>query len=57
MFVDYLGVMRVNLEAGLVLIACYVGLRPDLEDQPKWAPGLGMVGFTAVATGLPMILQ
>lgn len=57
MFVDYLGVMRVNLGAGLVLLACDVGLRPGSEDQPKWAPGFGMVGFTAVATGLPMILQ
>jgi len=56
-FVDYLGVMLVNLVAGLVLLACYVGLRPGPEDQPKWAPGVGMVGLTAVATGLPMVQQ
>lgn len=54
MFVDYLTLMLINMVAGLVLLACYVVVGLNAEDQRKWAPGFAMTGFIALVTGLHM---
>lgn len=55
-FVDELALMLVNLVAGLAILALYVYLAPKGEQQPRWAVPFAMVGFTGVATALPMLV-
>ena len=56
MFIDYLGVMLVNLGAGLALLAHYVYVRPAKEARKSWAAGFYAVGLLGLLTALPLTL-
>mgnify|MGYP001569101663 CR=1 FL=1 len=51
MFIDYLTLMLLNMAAGLAILACYVYWGFDDQDQGRWAPALGIVGFVALMNG------
>ncbi len=57
MFVDYLGVMLVNLGAGLALLAHYLYVKPAKALRKSWAAGFYAVGLLGLVTSLPMVLQ
>ncbi|MGC8488916.1 MAG: DUF981 family protein [Clostridia bacterium] len=56
MFIDYLGVMLVNLGAGLALLAHYLYVKPPKESRRSWAAGFFAVGLLGLLTSLPMTL-
>lgn len=57
MFIDYLGVMLVNLGAGLALLAHYIYVKPPKETRRSWAAGFFAVGLLGIMTSLPMIIM
>ncbi len=57
MFVDYLGVMLLNLGAGLALLAHYLYVKPEKEVRRSWAAGFFAVGALGVLTSLPMLIM
>lgn len=56
MFIDYLGVMLVNMGAGLALLAHYLYMNPPKTARKSWAAGFFAVGLLGLATSLPMVL-
>ncbi len=57
MFTDYLGVMLLNLGAGLALLAYYLYVKPDRAYRRSWSAGFFAVGLLGFVTALPMILM
>ena len=52
MFIDCLGMLLVNMLAGLMILACYVARGITAENQRAWTPGFAATGLTALAGGL-----
>lgn len=55
MFIDFVGLMLINMAAGLATLAVYVCRGLDEEDQRKWAPALALPAFVALMCGFRMI--
>ncbi len=56
MFIDFLGLPLLAIVSGLVVLALYLYVGPEAEEQPKWAPAFGAAGLLALVTGLWMSL-
>ncbi|CAB1128388.1 conserved membrane protein of unknown function [Candidatus Hydrogenisulfobacillus filiaventi] len=54
MFVDYVGVMLINLAAGLALLAHYLYMNPSPDTRRSWASGFFAVGVLGFATSFTM---
>ncbi len=52
MFIDCLGMLLVNMVAGLVMLACYAARGITAENQRAWTPGFAATGLIALAGGL-----
>lgn len=57
MFVDFLGVMLVNLSAGLALLAHYLYVNPGESSRRSWASGFFAVGLLGLLTSFVMIIM
>jgi putative membrane protein len=55
MFIDYLTLMLLNMAAGLVILALFLGSWID-KDPKKAAPGFLLVGTVALVTGFAVVL-
>ncbi len=54
--IDYLGLMLINMVAGLVLLAMYVYAGLDDPQQKRWAPGFIASGLIAFLFGTHMAI-
>ncbi len=55
MYMDYLDLMLLNLAAGFFLLAHFSYKARREEDYKSWAPGFGLVGLIALATGFALV--
>lgn len=55
MFIDFLGVMLVNLAAGLALLAHYLYENPKRGERRSWAAGFFAVGLLGFCTAFAMV--
>jgi putative membrane protein len=55
MFIDFIGVMLVNLAAGLALLAHYLYVDPAPGERRSWAAGFFAVGLLGLITAVAMI--
>lgn len=56
MFVDFLGLLLVNMVAAYFILAGYVYKGLDDPDQKRWALGFGMTGLIALVFGSVMVI-
>lgn len=56
MFIDFVGVMLINLAAGLAILAHYLYENPQPGDRRSWAAGFMAVGLLGITTSLAMVL-
>jgi len=54
--IDYLGLLLINMVAGLVLLALYVYAGLDDPEQKRWAPGFIVSGLIAFLFGAHMVM-
>jgi putative membrane protein len=54
MFIDYVGLLLVNMTAGFAILAGYVFRGIEGSDSKRWAPAFGLVGFVALLFGSVM---
>lgn len=54
-FIDYVALLLLNTVAGYFLIAGYLIKGLDDEDQKRWVPGFGIVGFISLLFGSIMV--
>lgn len=57
MFVDYVGVMLVNLAAGLAILAHYLYKNPAPRERRSWAAGFFAVGLLGFVTSFAMTVS
>ncbi|MBX5467208.1 MAG: DUF981 domain-containing protein [Firmicutes bacterium] len=57
MFIDFVGVMLVNLAAGLAILAHYLYKNPAPGERRSWAAGFFAVGILGFATSLGMVFM
>jgi len=55
-FIDYIGLMLVNMSAGYFLLAAYVFRGIEGADQKRWSPAFSLVGLIALAFGIAMCM-
>lgn len=56
MFIDFVGVMLVNLAAGLAILAHYLYVNPDRGTRRSWASGFFAVGLLGLLTAFAMVV-
>jgi len=53
-FIDYVGLLLINMSAGLFLLAGYLYKGIESKQQKKWSPALAISGFIATSYGCHM---
>ena len=56
MFIDYVGLLLINMMIGYVLLAAYVYRGLDDPFNKRWVPGFAMVGVIAFVFGGHMVM-
>ena len=56
MFIDYVGLLLINMMIGYVLLAAYVYRGLDDPLNKRWVPGFAMVGAIAFVFGSHMVM-
>lgn len=57
MFIDFVTLLLINMVAGLVLLAMYIGHGLGEADTRYWAPGFFIVGVIASIFGVAMTVR
>lgn len=55
MFIDFLGVMLINLAAGLAILGHFLYVNPEPESRLSWGSGFFAVGLLGFVTSLVMV--